>query len=224
MNKIKKGLIIPTLLAGILLVGCSDHEKGGNKEESTEEVSEEGVVSSLVIPKPTILEVEDDKFNTSNIQDKLDDINEGKRLDGYEKQNKEELVLEVPKGFKTNDEVYNKVEAKDLAEGTYLVYVGRDSCPYCNLLRVHLDQVVEQLDLNLDYIDTDDIENEETLVGEYGLESVPQIQVFHEGEVIAEYPQSGMYLEQGADYESLANGLGDLVNIYLSEKHNIDLN
>lgn len=204
------------VVSSLVLVGCENEEV-----EPEETVVEE--VTPLVIAKPEIVDVEDDRYDLEKIQDNLDKINEGERLEGYKKQNDYEQIVEIPEGFETKDEVYNKIGAEELAEGTHLVYIGRDSCPYCKLLRTHLDQVVDQLGLGMDYVDTEIPEDSKIMVEDFGLQSVPQIQVFHEGEVVAEFPQSGMYLTGGADYESLSNGLGDLLNVYLGYKHDLDL-
>lgn len=222
-NTSKRLLLGASAVIAITLVGCSN---GDNDEDvvgetdNTEQVQE---VQPLHIEKPEIIDIEDDVVDTAQLQVNLDAINEGERLEGYVPVNEEERVLEPVEGFETNDEHYTAKDPKDLHEGTHLVYVGRDDCPYCVLLRINLDPVVEQLGLGLGYIDTDNKEHEEYMVEEFGLRSVPMIAVFHDGEVIAEFPQQNMYLDAGVNYQSLANGLGDLTNIYLTYKHDIDV-
>ena len=222
-NTSKRLLMGASAVIALTLAGCSignNDEDVAGETDSTEQVQE---VQPLHIAKPEILDVEDDVVDTAQLQANLDAINEGERLEGYEPVNEEERVLDTVEGFESNDEHYTAKDPKDLYEGTHLVYVGRDTCPYCVLLRVNLDPVVEQLGLGLGYIDTGNEEYEQIMVDDFGLRSVPMIAVFHDGEVIAEFPQQHMYLDAGVNYQSLANGLGDLTNIYLTYKHDIEV-
>lgn len=222
-NTSKRLLLGASAVIALTLAGCSignNDEDVAGETDGTEQVQE---VQPLHIAKPDIIDIEDDVVDTAQLQANLDAINEGERLEGYEPVNEEERVLDTVEGFEPNDEHYTAKDPKDLHEGTHLVYVGRNTCPYCMLLRPNLDPVVEQLGLGLGYIDTDNKEHEEYMVKEFGLVSVPMIAVFHEGEVIAEFPQQHMYLDAGVNYQSLANGLGDLTNIYLVFKHDIDV-
>lgn len=222
-NTSKRLLLGASAVIALTLAGCSignNDEDVAGETDGTEQVQE---VQPLHIAKPDIIDIEDDVVDTAQLQANLDAINEGERLEGYEPVNEEERVLDTVEGFEPNDEHYTAKDPKDLHEGTHLVYVGRNTCPYCMLLRPNLDPVVEQLGLGLGYIDTDNKEHEEYMVKEFGLVSVPMIAVFHEGEVIAEFPQHNMYLDAGVNYQSLANGLGDLTNIYLIYKHDIDV-
>lgn len=221
-NTSKRLLLGASAVIALTLVGCT----ATNDSDTDVETDETGLVQEiqpLHIAKPDIEDIEDDVIDTAQLQANLDAINEGERLPGYEPVNEEERVLAEVEGFEPNDEHYTAKDPKDLQEGTHLVYVGRDTCPYCVLLRLNLDPVVEQLGLGLGYIDTGNKEHEEYMVEEFGLRSVPMIAVFHEGEVIAEFPQQNMYLDAGVNYQSLANGLGDLTNIYLIYKHDIDV-
>lgn len=224
MKNISKRLLLgASAVIALTLAGCSignNDEDGAGETDSTEQVQE---AQPLHIAKPDIIDIEDDVVDTAQLQANLDAINEGERLEGYEPVNEEERVLDTVDGFEPNDEHYTAKDPKDLHEGTHLVYVGRNTCPYCMLLRPNLDPVVEQLGLGLGYVDTDNKEHEEYMVKEFGLVSVPMIAVFHDGEVIAEFPQQHMYLDAGVNYQSLANGLGDLTNIYLTYKHDIEV-
>lgn len=208
------------VLSSLLMVGCQKAVDTGQEEDL---VKQEEVVSALVIPKPDIVDVEDDRFNLGEVQQKLDEVNEGVRPDSYINAGDNEMLLGVPENFEINNEVYTLINAEDLRGGTHFVYVGKDSCSYCTLLRVHLDPIVEQLGIGMDYVDLEAGNNNEIMVNEFGVGSVPQIQVIHEGEIVAEFPKEGMYLKEGADYESLANGIGDLINVYLGYKHDIEL-
>lgn len=222
-NTSKKWLLGASAVIALTLAGCSNEDATDTTdqvEDGTEQVQE---AQPLHIAKPDIIEVDDDVVDTAQLQANLDAINEGERLEGYEPVNEDERVLDTVEGFEPNDEPYTPKDPQDLHEGTHFVYIGRNTCPYCMLLRPNLDPVVEQLELELGYIDTDNEEHEEYMVKEFGLVSVPMIAVFHEGEIIAEFPQHNMYLEEGVNYQSLANGLGDLTNIYLIYKHDIDV-
>ena len=218
-NTSKRLLLGASAVIALTLAGCStvgDNGVDGDNGDSTEQVQQ---VQPLHIAKPTIAQVEDDVVDTAELQANLDAINEGERLPDYEPVNEDERVLDVQDNQEFNDSVYTLKDPKDLKEGTHFVYVGRVTCPYCTMLRVNLDPVVEQLNLGLGYVDTDNDEYNAYMVEEFGLVSVPQIVVFHEGEVVAQFPQTNMYLEAGVNYQSLANGLGDLANIYLGFKH-----
>lgn len=224
MKTYKSVLLGASLLATLALAGCASADNEGKDVASsgTEQTQE---VKPLYIAKPTVMQVEDDVVDTESLQKNLDAINNGERLPDYTPVNEEERVLEVPENPTFNDEPYDIKDPKELEEGTHIVYVGRDTCPFCNMLRVNLDPVVEQLGLPLGYVDTD---ANEKAFGTYmevnfGLQTVPQIYVMHEGEVVASFPQENMYLESGVDYQSLANGLGDLTNIYLSYKYDLPL-
>ena len=221
-NTSKRLLLGASAVIALTLVGCTATNET-DTDVDTDETEQVQEVQPLHIAKPDIVDIEDDVVDTAQLQANLDAINEGERLEGYEPVNEEERVLDTVEGFEPNDEHYTAKDPKDLHEGTHLVYVGRETCPYCMLLRPNLDPVVEQLGLGLGYIDTDNEEYEQIMVEEFGLRSVPMIAVFHDGEVIAEFPQQNMYLDAGVNYQSLANGLGDLTNIYLTYKHDIDV-
>lgn len=223
MKNYKKLLVGTTMVIALTLAGCSTDdgaETDTTVEDGTEQVAE---AQPLVIAQPEILQIEDDVVDVAQLQANLDAINNGERLDSYEPVNEDERVLEVPTNPEFDDSVYTAKDPKDLHEGTHFLYVGRVTCPYCVMLRTNLDPVVGQLDLDLGYVDTDIPEDEQYMVEEFGLTSVPQIVVFHEGEVVASFPQQNMFLEEGVDYQSLANGLGDLTNIYLMYKHDVEL-
>lgn len=222
-NKSKKILLGASMVIALTLTGCGlkDKDTGqGDDKDGTEQVQE---AQPLYIPQPDIMDIEDDVIDTAKLKENLDKINDGERLEDYEPVNEEERVLELPDGFEFNDSVYDLKDPKDLKEGTHLVYIGRNTCPYCTLLRVNLDPVVEQLGINLGYVDTDNKKHEDFVVKEFGLSTVPQIVVIHDGEFVATFPQEHMYLESGVNYQSLANGLGDLTNIYLSYKYDVEL-
>ena len=221
-NTSKRLLLGASAVIALTLAGCTATNET-DTDVDTDETEQVQEVQPLHIAKPDIVDIEDDVVDTAQLQANLDSINEGERLPDYEPANEDERVLEPVEGFETNDEHYTAKDPKELHEGTHLVYVGRDTCPYCVLLRVNLDPVVEQLGLGLGYIDTDNEEHEQIMVEEFGLRSVPMIAVFHDGEVIAEFPQQNMYLDAGVNYQSLANGLGDLTNIYLTFKHDIEV-
>lgn len=221
MKTYKSVILGASLLATLALAGCATDNNGKEVADSGTEQTQE--VKPLYIAKPTVMQVEDDVVDTESLQKNLDAINNGERLPDYTPVNKEERVLEVPENPTYEDEHYEVKDPKDLEEGTHIVYIGRDTCPYCTMLRVNLDPVVEQLGLPLGYVDTDNKEFESYVVDNFGLQTVPQIYVMHEGEVVASFPQENMYLESGVDYQSLANGLGDLTNIYLSYKHDLPL-
>lgn len=222
MTKASKKLLLgASAVIALTLAGCSANEDTSTEvaeETATGEVQE---AQPMVIEKPEIIDVEDDEVDTAQLQANLDAINEGERLPDYVPVNDEERVLELPAGQETNDSVYRPIDPKELSEGTHLAYIGRDTCPYCVLLRTNLDPVVEQLELGLKYVDTDNKEYEQYMVENFGMQSVPMLAVFHDGEVVAMFPQANMYLAEGVDYQSLANGLGDLTNIYLTFKHDL---
>lgn len=220
MKNIKSVLIGASLLATLTVAGCAPAEE--EVKDNGEGTESEGA-TPLHIPKPELLDVEDENVDVSAIQEKLDELNEGKRLDGYEPFNDEERVMDVPSNPEYNDSVYTKIKPTDLHDGTHLVYIGRKSCPYCNMLRYNLDPVLEQTGIPLEHIDTDNKVDEAYLVENFGLTTVPQIAVFQDGEPVATFPQANMYLENGVDYTSLANGMADMTNIYLSFKHDVPL-
>lgn len=221
MKKKKKLLFGASLLVALTLAGCTatTTPEDASTEDSTEQVDN---LTPLVIAEPGIVQVEDDKFNTEELQANLAKINEGERPDDYTPYSEDERVDEFIEGEpKYDDDAYQNIDPKDLHEGTHFVYIGRKTCPYCTMLRQNLDPVIGQLGFVMDMVDTDNKEDEAYMMENFGLETVPQIAVFHDGKVVATFPQENMYLEGGADYTSLANGMGDLINIYLNYKHDL---
>src|SRR5699024_6299705 len=59
------------------------------------------------------------------------------------------------------------------------------------------------------------------MIEDFGVDTVVQVAVLHDGIVVATFLHALLYLDGGADYTSLANGMGDLINIYLNYKHDL---
>lgn len=91
-------------------------------------------------------------------------------------------------GSKKGEELYNKFENAFNGSENTLVYIGRPTCGYCNLLSPSLQEMAERYDFDYIYINTDDFATQymTQVMNQLGLTKIatPYLAVVSNGKVV----------------------------------------
>ena len=87
------------------------------------------------------------------------------------------------------DEVNQKIQAQE----DFYLYIGRETCPYCQRFVPKLYQVVKNYQFNIYYLDSENRKDSKLLAlrTELGIQTIPHLAKFHHGKQVA-------YLEKGS--------------------------
>lgn len=170
---------------------------------------------------------------------KLDDYKYPEKEESYHKELKKVEQGERPKGYtpkkyfniQVNErldmeseeysKVFKEIRLDDLEKEDGIVYVGRKTCPYCNILVQRFRPVLEQLGLSVKYIDTDELNDIgiEKLKDVYGLEFVPMVYLVKDGKVERALDGRTMYM----DYTDIARQLVASFDYIMGDSETIPL-
>lgn len=105
---------------------------------------------------------------------------------------------------KNQAKLYEEFTQSLNGEEKKLIYIGRPSCGYCNLLQPSLEEMKERYNFDYVYINSDEIDSKylEKIIADLKIESfgTPYLAVVSKGEVVATQPEY-------VDYEKLFNFL-----------------
>jgi len=110
------------------------------------------------------------------------------------------IVVVASKGTKSQEDLYNEFKAAFNGETNMLVYIGRPTCGYCNLLTPSLEEMKERYDFDYIYLNTDEINSNyiNKIMEDLNLSKIgtPYLAVVSNGKIVD--TQNGY-----ADYDSM---------------------
>ena len=123
---------------------------------------------------------------TNTLEENLEAIENGSRPEEWDpaKDNGKEGDIGAATLFASK--YLPEMNADDLREGTHVVYIGRPTCIYCNLLIQTMEPVLQGLDVSMGQVNTDKLGNrsQNYIFEELGVMTVPQVLLMHEGKII----------------------------------------
>lgn len=129
------------------------------------------------------------------------------------------VILLIVRGDKESEELYNQFETAFNGEENTLIYIGRPTCPYCNLLDPNIKDMKERYGIDYIYINTDEFGSSyrNKVMEKLGLSKLgtPYLAVVSNGKVVD--TQNGY-----ADYDKLFKFLQE--NEIISEEAELSLN
>lgn len=160
----KKGILIG--LMSLVLVGCGVQDGDTNKDDS----------------RPV---------NQSEYTELVEDRTEGLRPEGFDGSHIDELTPPTESDFELDYTHYNKITADegiDMVESgkSGIIYFGWTECIYCYRFRQTYDFVLEDLNLDIDYIEIADVrmlgkEVQDELFGLYDVMGTPTVVAIKDG-------------------------------------------
>ena len=125
----------------------------------------------------------------------------------------------VISGINKSQKIYDNFQVSFTSDDNKLVYIGKPTCSYCNLLSPSLSEMADRYDFEYTYINTDDLSLEyyNKVIDDLGADEIgtPYLAIVNNGEVVDE--QRGY-----VDYDMLFEFLQD--NEIINEDEKLLLN